>query len=615
MMHRSRTGVAAAAAPALALLLLPLAAQQQPPRQQPPQQPQPMLIPQGLALPRADREITIDGSLIDWPKLPAMQLNDRRQLSGTGHGAWRGLDDASAVVFMLWDQNGLYVACSARDEWHRALDANTLQLTEIPAADSLLLTFDPERNTRGSGADPGREDDREFWIADENAREVVQWDRLRGTARVLPAPARMVVVHDQEQGITSYEAFLPWSEILPPGQQAAPGKVVDLQIVLNDYDEKTDSMPQTRIGWTFGMGPIVDPGLLGSLMLCKDDLALRGVVPEFPPKPSATRAPGDPPEYWRELTSRLLRSPPAVYTGEVTPEETGGLARLKVLEEIDTRCERMPRVDWLELHQRVNRRMTREVAGLAGRGLPLWWRERTHAVSKLGEDVVPAGALRLFRLPAGGWLVRSKRKNLLIDPAGPDVQHWLWGGAELCVLTQPLTMTRRNDELLLRMFTAKPVRPVMAHIVFHLPVVAMEKMPLIKLGESVGGKSGALIEALGAPMPDGKVPYDCSYRIQIGDCPDLLFAGPTLKATSVDETWDVGVMIVSARNRAVVELVNKVKPGVVLFDDAFLPQEYANTQRVRLENLFALQRLLLPHRSVVLGPGESWTVPMRSEGK
>ena len=32
---------------------------------------------------------------------------------------------------------------------------------------------------------------------------------------------------------------------------------------LNDFDETTDGMAQTRIGWTFGLGPVVDPGLLG----------------------------------------------------------------------------------------------------------------------------------------------------------------------------------------------------------------------------------------------------------------------------------------------------------------------------------------------------------------
>ena len=239
-----------------------------------------------------------------------MQLNDRSQLSGTAHGAWRGLKDTSALVFMMWGQEGLYVSCTAQDEWHRELDASSLVLTEIPAADSLVLTFDPERNTRSNGPDPGRREDRDFWLADELGREVVQWDRLRGSARVLPEPARVVVLHDKEQGITTYEALIPWTEILPPGKQPNSNLCIDMQMVLNDFDESTDALPQTRIGWTFGLGPVIDPGLLGTIMLVGNDAPMSGVMPQFPAKPNAKNLPAKPSEYWREVSSRLIQNEP-----------------------------------------------------------------------------------------------------------------------------------------------------------------------------------------------------------------------------------------------------------------------------------------------------------------
>ena len=91
--------------------------------------------------------------------------------------------------------------------------------------------------------------------------------------------------------------------------------------------------------------------------------------------------------------------------------------------------------------------------------------------------------------------------------------------------------------------------------------------------------------------------------------------GPTLKPAAIDESWRVDVMIVSARNREVINLVKKAEPSMVLFDDAFLPQEYADVQRVRLSNLHNLQRRLLPCESVVLAPGESWTVQLEGEKK
>ena len=568
---------------------------------------QPMLLPQAVVLPKGDREVTIDGSLTDWPRLPVIRLDDRRQLSGTAHGAWRGPADASAVVFLMWDEQALYVACVAHDEWHRALDANTLLLTEIPAADSLLLSFDPDRNTRSNGPDPGRREDREFWLADEEGHEVVQWDRLRGLARVLDAPARMVVLHSKEEQLTTFEALIPWNEILPPGQHAQVGRCIDLQMIFNDFDESTDSMPQTRLGWTFGMGPKVDPGLLGSIMLVADDAALAGVMPEFPPKPGVSQAPVEPPDYWRRLTADLLQRPPQIYDGTLTPAETGGAERFSVLERIDRHCAEFPRVDFLELHQRIARRMSREVAGLMARGLPSWWRDRLHAVSKQGEDPVPPGALRFFRLPMGGWLVRNTGRNYLIDPAGNDVAQWLWGGAGMVLLTQPLDMTRRNDQLLIRMFVAKPPRPVYSHIVYHLPLIAMAKMPLVELGREYGKGTGTLVYPLGVPGDDGSVPYDCSYRIETDGCAPVLVVGPTMPAALAPEKAG-GVLLASPRNRHIVDIANRVAPDLILLDDAFLPQAHPHSPRITLRNLHDLQRSLLPHRSVLLAPGESWTV-------
>lgn len=606
MMHTLRSRPLCFALAAVGLLTLLPGQQKNPPR--PPQQKrQPMLLPQAVVLPIGDREIEVDGSLIEWPKLPGLRLNDRRQLSGTAHGAWRGPGDASAAVFLMWSEDALYVACTARDEWHRALDKKTLLLTEIPAADSLVLTFDPNRNTRANGPDPGRRDDRDFWLADDVAREVVQWDRLRGNARTLAEPARMFVLHDKEQQITTYEARIPWSEILPPGKRAQVGLCIDLQMVLNDFDENTDGMAQTRIGWTFGMGPIVDPGLLGSIMLVGDDDALSGVVPPFPAKPGVREPAADSIEYWSDLTAKLIQNPPVLYDGSLTPPETGGLKRFQVLEEIEQHCDRMPRVDCLEMHQRINRRMNREITGLMARGMPRWWRERIGSVSKQGADLVPAGSLRLFRLPMGGWMVRSAKRNFMVDPAGSDIPELCWGGAEMAILTQPLDMTRRNDQLLLRMFTADPVRPVYSHIVYHLPIVAMSKMPLVQLGKTYGSRASTLVKPLSKPQTDGKVTYDCSYFVDVEGQPSLMVMGPSLSAADVEE-GSIGVLIASSRNPQAVLIAQKCKPSIVLFDDAFLCQTDSKEPRVELTHLHKMQRALLPIPSVLLAPGESWSV-------
>lgn len=590
----------------------PQGAPQSPPAQQ---QPSPMLLPQVLVLPRGERRVAIDGALTDWPELPAIRLDDRRQLSGTAYKAWNGPKDLGAQAFLLWDEQSLFVGVVVKDEWHRGLDSRSLRIVEIPVCDNVLLTVDPQRDTRGAGDDPGRRDDREFWLADEAGRQVVQWDRVTGTARVLDgATARVVAVHDKERGITTYEAQIPWREILPSGQQPAAGQVYDLQLVVNDFDEGTDPMPQTRIGLTFGVGPVVDPGLFASMMLLADASALRGVVPEFPPKPGVKDGPLVGERRWRQWLTDFAATAPAVHDGSIPPAAVGGERRLALLTELDRECERMPRVEFLELCQRVHRRMSREVGGLHARGLPWLWRNRLEALSKAAEAPVPEGAARLFRLPMGGWLVRSAKRNFAIDPAGADLAEYLWGAIDFCALTQPLDMTRRNDQLLVRMFLNEPPRTVLTHIAFHLPVVPMETMPLVEPGADLASTSGARIQALGEPPKDNQVAWSCSYRIDVLGGPRILVVAPNLTAAQVaDEPVDVAIVCPYAPE--LLAIVQKARPGLVVIDDAFLPANHPERRRITLADLHVLQAALRPAPSVLLGPGESWTITAAATGR
>jgi hypothetical protein len=584
----------------------------QTPSQTQPAPPQPMLLPQVIALPRGDRPLTIDGSLTDWPELPAIRMDDQSQVSGASQGAWRGPSDLSAIAFLMWDEHALYFACPVRDEWHRAMDNKSASAVEIPAADSILLTFDPGRDTRASGPDPGRRDDREFWLADEAGRQVVQWDRLRGTARVLDAGiARVVVLHDKERGVTSYEASIPWTEILPVGSKPSAGQVVDLQIVVNDFDESTDSMPQTRIGLTFGCGKVIDPGLFASMMLVADAGALHGVVPEFPPKPGLREPPLPPAAYWQQLTEKLTALPPAVYDGTCAPAECGGVKRLALLEEIDGHCAREPRIDHIEFHQRIDRNMRREVGGIAARGLPSWWQSRLKQVSKAAEEPVPDRAVRVFRLPMGGWLFRSATSNFVVDATGADLTDQLWNGAGFCVLTQPLDITRRNDQLLVRMALAEPPRTIFNHVVFHLPLVPMDKMTLAEQGKSYGHSSGARTFVLGSKLAEGAVTWSCSYRIELQNGPRILLLGPDLRTEEV-EAVPVDVAIVSPRNPHAVEIVRKIEPELAIVDDAFTCQSKAELPRLSLQHVHALQEAMRPTHSVLLAPGEAWTVTAKN---
>ena len=569
----------------------------------------PMPVPVGFACQRGDRKIEIDGSLVDWPELPAIALQDLRQLSGTSGGSWRGEADCSGFAFLMWDEEALYFAATVKDEWHRALDPNSIALLETPVADSILLSFDPLRNTRSLGPDPGRADDAEFWLSEEPSHELLLWDRYRGTARVLD-DGRVVVSHDRELSVTTYECRLPWNEILTLSQKAQPGLVFDMQLVIQDFDESTDPMPQTRIGWTFGAGVAADAALFGSVMLLEDQGELRAGLPTVPDRPLVELDARLRPEFWSRLAQELRLWPAAVHDGAAAPEAAGGLARFEALLSLDRETARHPRVDHVEFCQRSSRRMAREVAAAEQRGLPLFWDLRMRELAQGAVEPVGQGTARLHSLPQGGWLVRTSGQSFLVDPAAADAATRLWAGAEFALLREPLDMTRRNDQLLLRMQSAAPSRPYLAHMAFHLPRLLMSDMPLVEPGAHSLQSNGAKVTALGEVRADGQVAYGMGYLVELPGPLRLLFTGPSLRAEDTPE-GPCDLLVLSPRLPDAVAVARRAMPRLTLIDDAFLCFRLPNIDRVPLVAAYELQRAILPLPSVLLAPGEHWDISGR----
>ena len=566
-------------------------------------------LPVGFVCSRGTRAIEIDGSLVDWPELPGVDLQDLRLLSGTSNGAWRSRADCSAAAFFMWDEEFVYFAATVKDEWHRALDTESIATSETPVADSVLLSFDPLRNTRAMGPDPGRADDMELWLSEESSHEVMRWDRYRGTARVLDT-ARVVVSHDKELSVTTYEVKVPWAEILPLGQKPAAGLALDVQIVVNDFDESTDPMPQTRIGWTFGCGVVADPALFGTVMLLADTGELKGELPQMPERRVIEVDARLRPEFWATISRQLRAEPAKVHDGKEAPEAAGGLARYEALQRLDHEIARFPRVDYVEFCQRIQRRMVREVAAAEQSSVPMFWDARMRDLLVDLEATPIKSGCEIARLPQGGWLVRSEKQSFLVDPAGADVATRLWGHADFALLTEPVDMTRRNDQLLLRMVEATPQRPFFAHIAFHLPKLLMADMPLIMPGAVKLQSDGAEVAALGEVRDDGRVAYGMGYRIDLPGPLRILFAGPTLRVQDLPK-GRCDALVLSPRNPECLDIAVAAAPGLTSLDDAFLCFCLPNVARVDLRTVHQLQKALLPLPSLLLAPGERWSLPRR----
>ncbi len=566
-----------------------------------------MAMPRSMARNSGERRIVIDGSVEDWPTASPLLLLDTRQVSGTAMRSYLGPSDLSAQAFLAWNVQDLYVAIKVKDDWHRPLGVRSYGVSEIPPADCVVLTFDPNRDTRALGRDLGRSEDRELWFADvegDGKGKIVQWDRFRGKAAYMTG-ATLAVARDDNLKVTTYEARLPWTEILPIGVKPTSGAIYDLQVVVNDLDEVTDIMPQTRIGWTFGVGPRIDPGLLGSFMLMGDVEGPELDLPEFPspPLPSEDAVPG--PRYWVELYEALRATTPVSFTAEGgDPRAVLGAARLRQLETLEGHLATFPRVDFLEFQHRIHRRMSRECAGMVATGLPYFWDHVLSDIRRRLDLAVPDHGARVFRLPQGGFLVLSKAAKFAIDPSGYGVEHMLFESLDFVLLTAPLDLCKRNDQLLIRMLLTG--KTFITHIAFHLPGIDAGKLVLAQPGQGYDHK-GLRITVMGDRDEKGNVGLSVGYHIRWPDGLTIVHAGEGAGAEQTPpEARAVDLLLLSAEHIAPAAAAHRMAAKLTILDDVFqCAHRPGGEGRVSLEKALELQDAMRPHASMLLAPGES----------
>lgn len=597
---------AAGALTVLVFAARPTAAQDKPTAPEQPIVTKPMAVPRTMARNLGARRIVIDGSLEDWPSSSPILLLDTRQISGTAFRAYLGPSDLSAQAFLCWNDSDLYVAVKVKDDWHRPLGAHAYGVGEIPPADNVMLTFDPRRDTRAIGRDLGRSDDREFWLADvpgDGRGRIVQWDRFRGDARWTEGGA-LVVARDEKLKVTTYEARIPWAAILPADVKPQIGLILDLQVVVNDLDEPTDFMPQTRIGWTFGTGPRIDPGLFGSFILLGDDDSPKIDLPEFPSPTLPNEDPVPGPRYWVELYDALRATTAKPYrTADGDPRVALG-PRLRPLETLEGHLATFPRVDFLEFQQRIHRRMSRECAGIIVTGLPYFWDYALSDLRRRAETATPEHGCVVFRLPQGGWLVLSKEAKFAIDPAGFGVEHLLYEMLDFVLLTDPLDSCKRNDQLLVRLLLTG--KTFATHIGFHLPSIDAGKMGIAEVGKGYDTK-GLHITVLGAKDDKGNLPLSVGYHVRWPDGLVLVHAGKV--AASTDLPRDAGgadLLILSAEHVAPTAVAHGFAAKLTVLDDVLQCASRPGANgRVTLEQALELQASLRENESILLAPGES----------
>ena len=458
----------------LAFLLLPQASRPPTPRVL-----ELLELPTHPVLMRGSRTINIDGSLHEWPKnMPGFVLNDPRQLSGTAHQSWLGKKDLSMSGTVLWDEKALIFAFTVVDDWPRAISRRRFPVGgQFPPGDCLHLFFDPRRDTRRYGPDPGRREDREYWFGMTGSGETFCLALNRKSGKRYATKARRKVLYSREQKGYSIELAIPWEEILGKGIKPKKGMAIDFQIIFNDFDDPNDRLPQTRLGWTFGSSPRPNPAVYGTLVLTGPSWTSKR-PPKAGPRPNtdANRLLDN--SYWSSLLENITALPP-----KAGKEAIAG-KRGELLRALDRHMAAYPRLDYEQFLILQQRRMRREFAGYMASGIPYFLKESMNKILRRLETPYQGKTPALIKLPGRGFLIRSKVGLIALSPAGPfDRPGELALRLDAVFYARVIDNLDRHDPLSFRMMAME--KPVLFHVAFHLPGLRMPigKEDIVHIGD------------------------------------------------------------------------------------------------------------------------------------
>ena len=130
----------------------------------------------------------------------------------------------------MWDNKGMYYAYVADDDIHYQQQSGY----SIWKDDSFQMAFDPGRENGPGSLGNWFEDG--VALRSDGTVEKWRWLTLEGMQTGAIADIKAAVVRDDEQMKTTYEVFIPWTELLPAGAVASAGDLYGFSVIFNEND-------------------------------------------------------------------------------------------------------------------------------------------------------------------------------------------------------------------------------------------------------------------------------------------------------------------------------------------------------------------------------------------
>ena len=208
----------------------------------------------------AEKPIMIDGIFSEGEWDDSMSFVMGEEDFVTLGGVWT---DIETIGYVKWDQENLYLAVDVKDASHY----QTGKGSDVWGGDSIQFCIDPGRNVK-----PGISGFNEigFALNSENGN-IYHWKWISATGGTELEDARFMV--KREGGKTTYEAAVPWKNLVSGETKIAPGLNVGFSLLLNNNDINAagESGRTGFLEYMSGIGLNKDAELFGDLILVAAD--------------------------------------------------------------------------------------------------------------------------------------------------------------------------------------------------------------------------------------------------------------------------------------------------------------------------------------------------------
>ncbi|WZL79746.1 chitobiase/beta-hexosaminidase C-terminal domain-containing protein [Eubacteriales bacterium mix99] len=218
-----------------------------------------------LAAAKAECPIKVDGTLSpeEWEDAMPFTANDKASYVPLNGGQWGGPEDISATGYLKWDKDNLYLAMNVMDDSHVQTDKGS----GIWSGDSVQFCLDPGRSIA-----PGyyhTNDEIGFALnSQDNAVYHWKWASSAGDDLTMPDAGFSVV---RKGTITSYEASIPWSDLVPDPNGIGENVDLGFSLLVNDSDPNEQGIGERKgfVQYMSGVGITKDMAQYGDLVLAE----------------------------------------------------------------------------------------------------------------------------------------------------------------------------------------------------------------------------------------------------------------------------------------------------------------------------------------------------------